>query len=84
MEVEQDNNNSNNDNKEEKEKVRIAWRRSEVQELSSKGYSQREISQVLQVGLATVNRDITYLSSSQSKISSDTSMKDYQKSMRNV
>ena len=27
----------------------------------SKGYSQREISQVLQVGLATVNRDISYL-----------------------
>jgi hypothetical protein len=32
-----------------------------VQELCSKGYSQREISQVLQVGLATVNRDISYL-----------------------
>ena len=26
----------------------------------SKGYSQREISQILQVGLATVNRDISY------------------------
>jgi hypothetical protein len=33
----------------------------EVQELCSKGYSQREISQTLQVGLATVNRDISYL-----------------------
>ncbi|HEY6883131.1 MAG TPA: hypothetical protein VI278_03735, partial [Nitrososphaeraceae archaeon] len=32
-----------------------------VQELCSKGYSQREISQVLQVGLATVNRDTSYL-----------------------
>jgi hypothetical protein len=32
-----------------------------VQELCSKGYSQREISQTLQVGLATVNRDISYL-----------------------
>jgi hypothetical protein len=32
-----------------------------VQELCSKGHSQREISQVLQVGLATVNRDISYL-----------------------
>jgi Trp operon repressor len=32
-----------------------------VQELYSKGYSQRVISQVLQVGLATVNRDISYL-----------------------
>jgi hypothetical protein len=34
-----------------------------VQELCSKGYSQREISQVLQIGLATVNRDISYLRS---------------------
>jgi Trp operon repressor len=39
----------------------IQWRRGKVQELCSKGYSQREISQVLQVGLATVNRDISYL-----------------------
>ena len=37
------------------------WRRDKVQELCSKGYSQREISQILQVGLATVNRDISYL-----------------------
>ena len=50
-----------NNNDKEKEKDRIDWRRSKVQELSSKGYSQREISQVLQVGLATVNRDIAYL-----------------------
>jgi Trp operon repressor len=34
----------------------IEWRRDKVQELCSKGYSQREISQVLQVVLATVNR----------------------------
>jgi Trp operon repressor len=34
------------------------WRRDKVQELCSKGYSQREISQTLQVGLATVNRDM--------------------------
>jgi Trp operon repressor len=39
----------------------IEWRRDKVQELCSKGYSQREISQVLQVGLATVNRDRSYL-----------------------
>jgi Trp operon repressor len=37
------------------------WRRDKVQELCSKGYSQRAISQTLQVGLATVNRDISYL-----------------------
>jgi hypothetical protein len=39
----------------------VQWRTDKVQELCSKGYSQREISQILQVGLATVNvrfRDI--------------------------
>jgi predicted transcriptional regulator len=41
----------------------VQWRRDKVQELCSKGYSQREISQILQVGLATVNRDISYLRS---------------------
>jgi hypothetical protein len=39
----------------------VQWRRDKVQELCSKGYSQREISQTLQIGLATVNRDISYL-----------------------
>ena len=39
----------------------VQWRRDKVQELCSKGYSQREISQVLQVGLATVNRDMSCL-----------------------
>ncbi len=39
----------------------VQWRRDKVQELCSKGYSQREISQTLQVGVATVNRDISYL-----------------------
>jgi hypothetical protein len=39
----------------------LQWRRDKVQELCSKGYVQREISQILQVGLATVNRDISYL-----------------------
>src|SRR5919205_1139193 len=43
------------------EQKQIQWRRDKVQELCSKGYSQREISQVLQVGLATINRDIAYL-----------------------
>jgi hypothetical protein len=45
----------------EQEWQHIQWRRDKVQELCSKGYSQREISQTLQVGLATVNRDISYL-----------------------
>jgi transposase len=41
----------------------VEWRRDKVQELCSKGYSQRDISQVLQVGLATINRDVAYLRS---------------------
>jgi Trp operon repressor len=39
----------------------VQWRRDKVQEICSKGHCQREISQVLQVGLAAVNRDISYL-----------------------
>jgi Trp operon repressor len=45
----------------EQQQLQVQWRRDKAQELCSKGYSQREISQVLQVGLATVNRDISYL-----------------------
>src|SRR5919199_2012588 len=45
----------------EQQNQQIEWRRDKVQELCSKGYSQREISQILQVGLATINRDISYL-----------------------
>jgi Trp operon repressor len=39
----------------------VQWRRDKVRELCSKGYNQREISQVLQIGLATVNRDVSHL-----------------------
>ena len=46
---------------EQQNQRQVQWRRYKVQELCSKGYSQREIAQVLQVGLATVNRDISYL-----------------------
>jgi hypothetical protein len=45
----------------EHQQLQVQWRRDKVQELCSKGYSQREISQVLQVGLATVNRDVSYM-----------------------
>ena len=45
----------------EQQQNQAEWRRDKVQELYSKGYSQREISHMLQVGLATVNRDISYL-----------------------
>jgi Trp operon repressor len=40
---------------------RLEWRRNKVSELSSQRHSQPEISRILQVGLATVNRDISYL-----------------------
>jgi transposase len=43
----------------EQQNQQVPWRRDKVQELCCKGYSQREISQILQVGLATVNRDIS-------------------------
>ncbi|MFL6360160.1 MAG: hypothetical protein ACJ72V_12575 [Nitrososphaeraceae archaeon] len=46
---------------EQKERDRIDWRRSKVQELSSQGHSQREISQILQVSNGTVNRDLSIL-----------------------
>ncbi|MFL6354992.1 MAG: hypothetical protein ACJ71C_00300 [Nitrososphaeraceae archaeon] len=45
----------------EQQNQQVQWRRDRVQELCSKGYSQREISHMLQVGLATVNRGISYL-----------------------
>jgi hypothetical protein len=45
----------------EQQDQQVQWRRDKVQELCSKRYSQREISQTLQVGLATVDRDISYL-----------------------
>jgi DNA-binding NarL/FixJ family response regulator len=46
---------------EQKEKDRIEWRRSKVQELSSKGHSQREIAEILQISNGTVNRDLSIL-----------------------
>jgi IS30 family transposase len=39
----------------------IQWRRDKVQELSSRGNSQREIAKILQVGIGTINRDLLYL-----------------------
>ena len=46
---------------EHQDQQQVQWRRDKVQEHCSKGYSQREISEVLQVGLAIVNRDISSL-----------------------
>ena len=39
----------------------LEWRRSQVAELASQGYSQREIASKLQIDLTTVNRDIQFL-----------------------
>jgi Trp operon repressor len=52
-----------NQDQEHQQQLQVEWRRDKIQELCSKGYSQREVSQLLQVGLATVNRDISYLRS---------------------
>jgi predicted transcriptional regulator len=39
----------------------LEWRRSKVQELSSQGYNQSEISRILQISQPTINRDLSYL-----------------------
>ena len=40
---------------------RVEWRRNKVQELTSQGYNQSEISRILQISQPTINRDMTYL-----------------------
>ena len=42
-------------------KDQIEWRRSRVLELSSEGYTQREIAPKLQIGKGTVTNDLLYL-----------------------
>ena len=44
-----------------KTKNKIIWRRNKVQELSVKGFSQTEISKMLQISDPTISRDIEYL-----------------------
>jgi DNA-binding NarL/FixJ family response regulator len=48
---------SSNMEQENQEQLQVQWRRDKVQELCSKGYSQREIAQMLQVSNGTVNKD---------------------------
>jgi orotate phosphoribosyltransferase-like protein len=43
------------------EHQQIEWRRAKVLELSSQGHSQREIADIIHVGIGTVNRDLAYL-----------------------
>src|SRR5829696_5233158 len=45
----------------EMKQQQLEWRRANVLELSSEGYTQREIASKLQVDLAAVNRDIQFL-----------------------
>jgi Trp operon repressor len=66
----------------EHQELQVQWRRDKVQELCSEGHSQREISYVLQVGLATINRNISYLRNQAKTNIIDTLMKGCQKSMR--
>jgi hypothetical protein len=42
-------------------KQQLEWRRVQVLELTSQGYSQREIASKVQMDLAAVNRDIQFL-----------------------
>jgi orotate phosphoribosyltransferase-like protein len=43
------------------EHQQIEWHRAKVLELSSQGHSQREIADIIHVGIGTVNRDLAYL-----------------------
>ena len=45
----------------EMKQQQLDWRRSQVLQYSSEGYSQMEMAHKLQVDLATVNRDIHFL-----------------------
>ena len=45
---------SNMEHQDKEQQHQVERRRDKIQELCSKGYSQREISQTLQVGLASV------------------------------
>jgi IS30 family transposase len=42
-------------------KQQLDWRRSKVLELSSQGYSEREIAETIKVSDTTVHRDLVYL-----------------------
>ena len=69
---------------EKEEEQSIQWRRDKVLELSSQGHSQRDISKILQIGIGTVNRDLSYLrTQSRQKIRKYID-KHFRKNMRNV
>ena len=39
------------------ERRQIEWRRAKVLELTSQGHTQREIADIIQVGIGTINRE---------------------------
>jgi DNA-binding transcriptional regulator LsrR (DeoR family) len=55
------NSKNKNNNKNNNTSSGLEWRRSKVQELSSQGYNQSEISRILQISQPTINRDLSYL-----------------------
>ncbi|MFL6432834.1 MAG: hypothetical protein ACJ71O_03750 [Nitrososphaeraceae archaeon] len=61
MSMQVEHNNNHDSGNQEKERDMIHWRRDKVQELSSQGYSQRDIAQILQVSNGTVNKDLSIL-----------------------
>ena len=44
-----------------KQRQQLEWRRAQVLELTSQGYSEREIGSKLQISNITVHRDLMYL-----------------------
>ena len=62
----------------------IEWRRSKVQELSSQGYNQSEISRILQISQPTINRDLAYLRQQAKENIKKYVDERYQKSMRSL
>ena len=44
-----------------KKRTAVEWRRCKIVELNSQGYNQSEIARIMQISVATVNRDISYL-----------------------
>jgi Trp operon repressor len=49
------------DMKSNSNKTAVEWRRSQILQLNSQGYNQSEIARIMQISVATVNRDISHL-----------------------
>ena len=72
----------------EMKQQQLEWRRAQVLELASEGYTKREIASKLQVDLAAVNRDIHFLrqqaQESIQKHIHETVPEEYQKAMVSI